>query len=88
MSIVFQLNPADDEFNLLLPIIFGVIVALFGSILLLTCWLLYRHLGQSNSGRAVTIFSQAFISLIGTAVIGIISLAFAVSLQMVISLFR
>lgn len=36
------MNPADEEINILLPLVFGILVSCFVSIICLIVWILYK----------------------------------------------
>ena len=83
-----QLSNADNEINVLLPVAVAVFTSVIGLIVLIVCWTLYRLIGKANARRTATILAQAVISLVGTAVIGLIAYRFAIGLQMVLSAFK
>ena len=88
MIAVFQLDSADNEFNVLLPLVGIVFISVIGLIFVVACCTIYKIVGKTNAGRIAVILSQAVISLIGTAVIGIIALGVAFGLKTILGSLR
>jgi hypothetical protein len=74
--------------NVFLPIAVGIFVCVIGVILMIAFWALYKLIGRGKAGNVLTILSQAVISLVGTAVIGLIALGFAFGLQIALSVLK
>ena len=71
--------------NVLLPFVAAVFISVVGVIAVIACWALYRLIGKANGCQLLTILLQAVISLVGTAVIGLIAFGFAVGFQTILS---